>query len=172
MLKKLFPFFYLIVIGVLARLLPHPPNITPTAAIALFAGATITSSFAVFLPLCIMICSDFIIGFHSSILFVYGSFILITFLGKQIHRDKNIKSLFVSSLFASLIFFIITNTGAWATFDMYPRTFKGLCDAYIMGLPFLRYALLGDLFYTITIFYSYKLSVLFVRKLKHTCIHA
>ena len=45
------------------RLLPHPPNLTPVMAIALFGGAFLTSNWAAFaVPILAMALSDLFIG--------------------------------------------------------------------------------------------------------------
>ena len=59
------------------RLLPHPPNLTPIAAMALFGGAHFASPLAAFsVPLFAMLLSDLLLGFglHPVMPFVYGSF--------------------------------------------------------------------------------------------------
>ena len=57
----------LVVIAGSLRVLPHPANFAPVAAIALFGGAALPRRLAVWTPLAAMILSDAIIGFHSLI---------------------------------------------------------------------------------------------------------
>ena len=50
----------------LARLVPHPPNVTPIAAMALFGGACFTNrKMAYLLPLAAMLLSDVVLGIHA-----------------------------------------------------------------------------------------------------------
>src|SRR5688572_29437547 len=64
-----------------ARLLPHPANFTPVAALALFAGAYLPRTMAFFIPLAAMLLSDIVIGFHSTLLFVYAGLMLTMAIG-------------------------------------------------------------------------------------------
>ncbi len=69
------------------------------------------------------------------------------------------------SLMSSMLFFVITNFGVWATSGMYVRDANGLLNAYVLGLPFFKNSLFGDLFYTLSFFYGYQLYLLFSKKL-------
>src|SRR2546429_9840040 len=69
----------IVVAATAMRLMPHPPNVTPIAAIALFGGAHFTSKRAALaVPLLAMCLSDLLLGFgvHRVMPFVYGSFAL------------------------------------------------------------------------------------------------
>ena len=96
-----------------------------------------------------MIISDFFIGFHSTIFFVYGSYILITLYGRL---SKNITT--VTVIFSSIIFFFITNLGVWL--NGYPLTIEGFLACYMMAIPFFINTLLGDLFYSAIMIFSFK----------------
>ena len=143
-----------VLLGLLARLVPHPPNFVPINAIGLFSGSKFGKAMAIILPLLIMLISDLFLGFHKTMIFVYFSLFLTILLGSIIGKF-NIKKLFIFSLLSSLIFFIITNFGVWLLFDMYPRTILGLINCYAMAIPFFWNTLLGDLFYTYVVFYGY-----------------
>jgi hypothetical protein len=47
---------------------------------------------------------------------------------------------------------------------MYPRSFSGLMECYLLAIPFFRNTILGDLFYTGVFFGSYELLTFFVKK--------
>jgi len=148
-----------------ARFFPHEPNFTPIGAMALFGGAYILNKKLAFaVPLIAMLLSDIGlqiisgIGFHSSILFVYGSFMLITSLGFLLRRRIQRQTIMVASLVGSLIFYFVTNFGTWLTFPgMYPFSTQGLMECYIAGIPFFRGTVMGDLFYNLILFGSYAL---------------
>ena len=75
----------LIVIGVVARFLPYPPNFSPIGAIALFAGATLGSRLrAALIPLTAMFLSDLWLGMHTLMPVVYGCFLFNVWLGSRI----------------------------------------------------------------------------------------
>src|SRR5881392_1199654 len=72
-----------------SRLIPHPPNFTPLAAIALFGGANFADKRAAFLvPLGGFFVSDLAIGFYPITPVVYGSFALIVCLGFWVRRRR------------------------------------------------------------------------------------
>lgn len=153
--KQFFAIFAMILLVALTRLLPHLPNLTPIGAIALFSGAKLKGVSRFLLPIIIMLLTDVIIGFHNTMIFVYGSFIIITLLGTVMQNKQSIFRIFGATLFASIIFFLITNFGVWFVGSMYPKTIAGLEQAYIMGIPFFRNTLLGDLIYVPVLFYGY-----------------
>ena len=66
------------------RLAPHPPNFTPILSIALFCGVCFRSKYIFLVPLFAMLISDFILGFHSVIMYVYFSLLLIFIFGKLV----------------------------------------------------------------------------------------
>ena len=154
-------------IGILARLLPHPANFTPIAAIALFGGTYLTKKQAIALPLIIMILSDLLIGFDSIQMraSVYGSLLISVLLGFWINKNKTAGNIIVGSLLSSIIFFVITNFSVWAFGSMYVKSISGLTECYLMAIPFFKNTLLGDLFYSGLFFGGYEL-VRSVSKLK------
>jgi hypothetical protein len=151
---------FLILAAALSRLLPHPANFTPIAAIALAGGVYFDKRFALAVPLGALIVSDIFIGFHSTILFVYGSFVLIGLIGLWLKSHKKPLPILGTAIVSSIIFFIITNFGVWLTGGgwFYPKTWQGLIECYIMAVPFLRNTLAGDLIYTGVLFGLFELA--------------
>ena len=142
-----------------ARLIPHAPNFTPIAAIALFGGAQFADKrLAFFVPLAAMLLSDLVLGFHSGMTFVYGSFALIVCLGLGLRSRRAPLSIAGAALTASLLFFAVTNFGVWAAGMWYPRTFAGLVACYAAAVPFLQNTLAGDLFFTAVLFGGFALA--------------
>lgn len=144
---------------ILARLLPHWPNVAPVAAAGLVAGAYLGRRWALGVVIGGMIITDFLIGFYHwpVMLSVYLSLIFIALGSSYLMKHKTTKIVLTYSLSASLLFYLITNLAVWATANWYPKTLAGLMLAYEMGLPFLRYTLLGDLFYTVVLFTVFEL---------------
>lgn len=179
---KLLIFF--VISAILLRLLPHVPNFAPITAIALFGGAYLSRRVALILPFAIMVVSDYLLLywtgdsfnfqkiyspvslFHSTTLFVWGSFLISSLIGIYLSKRKTFINVGLASIIASLQFFIITNFGVWAMRTMYPHTLEGLMQSYIMGIPFFRATLLGDLFYTGAFFGSFEVVRLIVKKYK------
>jgi uncharacterized membrane protein len=153
--QKLISPLLIIFFAVSMRFLPHPPNFAPIAAMALFGGVYLNKKYALIAPLLAMFISDIFLGFHSTIFYVYFSFILTGLIGLYLKKHKKLKNIIGGSLTASILFFLITNFGVWAQ-GMYARDISGLLQSYIMGLPFFRNSLLGDLFYVGLFFGSYE----------------
>lgn len=157
-ISTLFQTIILVSIVVIARLLPHPPNFTPIAAVALFSGAYLTKKQSLVIPIIAMMLSDLFIGFDSlpMRIAVYGSILIGVFIGYCISKNKSIGSVVAASFASSLIFFIITNFGVWAFGTMYTKSLSGLLDCFILAIPFFKNTLLGDLFYSGLFFGSYE----------------
>jgi hypothetical protein len=147
------PRFYVLTLMVLAaaamRLLPHPPNMTPIAALALFGGAQFDDKrLAIVAPLTALFLSDMVLGFHSTLPIVYLSFVLIAMIGLGLrghHRPAWIAGAAVAS---SVLFFALSNLGVWSMGGLYPRTLAGLAECFAAALPFFRNSLIGDLAYS------------------------
>ena len=136
-----------------ARLIPHPPNFSPIAALALFGGASFASKRAAFLvPLAALFLSDLVLGFYSITPVVYGSFALITCLGFWLRKRQSVSRVAVASVMAAVLFFLVTNFGVWALDSLYPRTLPGLAECYTAAIPFFRNTLASDLFYSALLF--------------------
>lgn len=148
------------------RLLPHEPNFTPIAAIALFGGVYLNKKYAIVLPIAAMILADLFLGFTQSTPYVYLGFLLTGLIGLWLRTHKTFTNVVLGTLVSSVLFFLITNFGFWLTFSLYPKTFAGQMEAYIMALPFFRNSLLGDLFYTGLMFGSYELVVYYLKSQK------
>jgi hypothetical protein len=140
------------------RLLPHPPNVSPVAALALFGGAYFTDKRLAFLvPLLALFLSDLLIGLHDTMIFVYAGFVLTVVIGFWISKHRSGGRILAGVLGSTLLFFLITNFGAWLSHGMYPLTFEGLMQAYVAGIPFLHYSLIGDLLFSALLFGGYAL---------------
>jgi hypothetical protein len=140
-----------IAIAAMARLLPHPPNVSPIGALALFAGACLPRCWFIYLiPLVAMFLGDLVLGLHSLIPVVYGSFAVNVLLGRWLRTRRTMFSTATITLIGSIQFFVVTNLACWFLYD--PPTLEGLLACYVHALPFFRNALLGDLFFTTVLF--------------------
>ncbi|MEI7983477.1 MAG: DUF6580 family putative transport protein [Bacteroidota bacterium] len=121
------------------RLLPHWPNFTPIAAMALFAGSYVDrKQYAFAVPIAAMLVSDLIIGLHANMPAVYLSFAITVLLGIFIRNRVNVGSVLLASFTSAVIFFLITNFSAWLASPFYPQTSAGLTECYMAGLAFFR----------------------------------
>ena len=159
----------LIVIAALTRLLPHPPNFSPVEAIALFGGAYFASrAWAVVVPLVGMVLSDIALamvngGSYASYFggagmwLVYLCIVLSTLLGFGLRGRVSGARVLGFSLAGSVLFFLVTNFGTWLGSAMYPQTAAGLTAAYVAGIPFFQWTVLGTLFYSALLFGGFAL---------------
>ena len=142
----------LIVLAILTRLIPHPPNFAPITGIALFSAINFNNRFfKFFIPLISLVIFDLIIGFSLVNIFVYLSFIVIVLVGNHFKKIK-LKSILISSV----VFFIISNFGVWLI--GYPKTVNGIIMCYTAAIPFFINTILGDLFYSFLFKYTFNIS--------------
>lgn len=154
--------YLFIFLGILSRLVPHPANFAPITALALFGGTTLRKRDALVIPLFALLASDlFLGGFYGPVMFyVYGSFVLIGLLGLWLRRHKSPVAIITTTLFSSVLFFVVTNFGVFAQ-GWYGHTYAGLINTYLAALPFFRNTVLGDLFYTGFFFGGFELAKMF-----------
>jgi hypothetical protein len=149
----------LILFAVVSRVLPHPPNFAPIAAIALFSGAILPKRLALTLPLIAMIVSDIFIGMHDLVLVTWGSFVLLALIASYGLKKATAVKVFAYSFLGSVLFFVVTNFAVWLSSGMYPRTLAGLIECYTLAIPFFRNTMLGDFVYSGIIFGAYYLAL-------------
>ncbi len=136
-----------------SRLMPHPPNLTPMTALALFGGGTFADKRAGFLmPLAALFLSDLVLGLYSGLWIVYGSFALIVCIGFWLRTRRRVAPIAGATLAGSILFFVVTNFGVWALGSLYAKTASGLAACYVAGIPFFRNALAGDIAYAAALF--------------------
>jgi hypothetical protein len=151
---RFFSLVILILTAVFMRLVPHPANFAPIAAVALFGAATFESRWAAFaVPMICLFLSDLVIGFHSQMPAVYFAFALIGVLGLVFVRDqKSVGRVAATSFAGSILFFLITNFSVWAQTEMYPKSSDGLLACFIAALPFLQNSIASDLLFNGVLF--------------------
>jgi len=146
------------IIGVLAifRLLPHWPNISPIAAMALFGGVYFADKRVAFIvPFLALFLSDLFLGLHNSMIFVYAGFALTVVIGFVLKNRVTVTNTLFAAVAASVAFFLLTNFGSWLMSGLYVKSSAGLMQAYVAGIPFFQNSLLGNLAYTAIIFGGY-----------------
>ncbi len=148
------------------RLLPHPYNFSPIAGMALFGGAHFRDRRAAFaIPLIAMFASDLVLaatvyGFSAleSMPIVYLAFGLTVLLGRLLGPRSSALRVGSASIGAAVLFYLITNFGVWTRGVLYPLTWEGLVACYASAIPFLRNAILGNVFYAIVFFGGFALA--------------
>ncbi len=146
--------FTVIMMGAIMRLIPHWPNFTPIAAMALFGGAFFSKKYLAFIiPLAAMFLSDLVLGLHEWLIPVYVSFAIVVGIGLLMRNRVKAGSVLLATLSSSIIFFLLTNFAVWLGSPFYAQDATGLLACYTAGLPFLNNGILGDLFFS-TVFFG------------------
>ena len=159
-----------ILIAAFARMIPHYPNFTPLCAIALFGGKYFNNKYiAYLLPLLALWISDILINnfilnnyfdgftlFYSGFYWQYGSFILITLIGRKTLKNLSFVRLLGISISSSLLFFVISNFGVWISSSFYSKDIFGLVACYVAAIPFYYGTLSGTIFYSFFLFGLYE----------------
>ncbi|MAZ36482.1 MAG: hypothetical protein CL842_03410 [Crocinitomicaceae bacterium] len=171
--------FVLILIAGLSRLLPHPPNFTALGAMALFGGAALSNKILkVLLPLVALFITDVILNntvfaasnqgftlFYPGALWTYVAIASIALLAPLLINKLSVQKVVLGSLMASVVFFVISNFGAWASGVLYPMTLEGLATCYIAAIPFFANTLGGDVLFSGILFGGFYLAGLKMPKL-------
>jgi hypothetical protein len=155
----------LILLGALARIVPHPANAVPMGALALYAGARLPRRWAALVPLAAMVLSDLVLDwvvypmyrtspFGLVRLTGYATFILIAGLGSLKRGDADAFVRGGMSLGASTLFFLTSNFAVWAADQghLYATTPAGLAACYVAAIPFFGNTVVADLIGTAALF--------------------
>ncbi|MEG1499033.1 MAG: DUF6580 family putative transport protein [Bacteroidales bacterium] len=157
----------MVVLAAMARFMPHPPAFSPIAAMAIFGGAYFAKkSWALVLPLVVMLATDAYFGYYPEMWGVYIPFIIAGCLGFLLRKKVTVLRVGGICLSSSLIFFLISNFAVWlGGLCAYPMNFSGLITCYAMGLPFFRNEVLGTLVYSGVMFGAFELAKLYLPSL-------
>lgn len=145
---------FLIGFDVAARTLLHTPNVSPVAASALFAGVMLRHrSLALAVPLAAMAIADSVSGFYDwRVMAVVYAAMALPALAGMLARTRAFRVVLPTMLACSLVFFLSTNLAVWAFSGMYSLDASGLTQCYAAALPFLKWTVAGDLFWTAALF--------------------
>ena len=142
------------------------PGFMPLSAVALCAGVFLPRRLALAIPLGILLCSDAIIDAHyGAHFFAVGTLVnyaLLALVGlggmslrRATVRTARLAPVLGSTLAASVLFYVASNTLAWLGSPAYPQTAAGLWQALTTGLPgylpsyvFFRNGLVSDGLYS------------------------
>ena len=127
-----------------SRFIPHPPNFTSLLALSFYVPVLLGARFIPALIIAFVL-TDLIIGLHQSVLFTWGSIILIGLISK--YFTKNILSRVTGAMVGACIFFIITNFGVWSL-GFYGYSLAGLKLCYILAIPFFSYTLISTILFS------------------------
>jgi len=152
----------IVAILVLSRVLPHFPNFTPIVASGIFLTYFLGRKFGFLITLFAFIISDLCINlllhkndylFTPDIIFSSIALLFITVFSSKILTKLNVKNLLITTVVSSLIFYLVSNFGAFLSMNMYAKNVMGLLQCYIAGIPFI--SLPSDLFYSFALYFLY-----------------
>jgi len=145
----------MVLAGAIYRLVPHPMNVAPVAALALIGGMYFGRRYALWLPLAILATSDLVLNaqMHYPLLYVprvidYVAFAAVGLLGMWL-RSRPVGLKIAGAAATPIFFFLVSNFGVWLfglnlTNEYYPKTWSGLAECYTAAVPFLRGTFVGD----------------------------
>lgn len=129
-------------------------NFNAIGAAALFGGIMIRNKrLAYLLPIATLFLSDIFLqlftdvqtfygAYIGQLFFVYGAFLLITWIATHIKKAGPFIIL-LASIGSGILFYLVTNLGTFLTTNIYPHTLTGLGACYAAGIPFYKE---GDIF--------------------------
>lgn len=149
---------------------------TPVGAMALFGGASFSQKWKSYaFPLLTLFASDIILMqfFHNEYaegllyrgwIWNYASFVLMVLLGQLLIKKATIGNIVAGAVGAALIHFLVSNFGVWISGSTnittglpFTRDLAGLTSCYVLAIPFMKYALVGNLIYSAIFFGSFEL---------------
>ena len=142
-MKNLFISLVLITIAIGERLwFDLGPNVELVMTASVLASIYLGRRWGVGVALVSLMISDFFLGNSLIMIFTWSAFALIAFGGKMIKGPLMGAGY---GLVGALFFYFYTNFGVWLIGNLYPHTFSGLINCYMMGLPFLRLQAVGSM---------------------------
>jgi hypothetical protein len=149
----------MILLAAVLRIVPHPWNLTPIGAMALFSGAMFRNRRIAFaLPLASLFAGDAFVGFHKLIFVVYASFAISVAIGTWLGDSRSVARIGGAVFVGAAQFFVVTNFAVWAIGGFYPRTAEGLVNCFVAGVPFFWNTLAGDALYAGILFGGFALA--------------
>jgi len=154
----------LLVLGTLGRLIPHPWNATPMGAVSLVGGAKLKGMWRWITPFLCLVASDIVLqtflyptlnrDWLLGLPFIYAAFAVNIWMGRFASGENRFAKVGGLSFVAATQFFILTNFGTWLTTPFYAKTVEGLVQCYILAIPFFGPMILGNLAWSLGIYWA------------------
>ncbi len=136
--------------ALLARLMPHPPNLTPYASLIMLMGCQLSGRMSALMALITLIISDIFLAifFHYPVFgswsfFTYSGFIVMAFASHCLQGHRTVLRIGGFALSSVMLYWLWTNFGTWWLAGIYPHSAAGLMACLVAGLPFLQMSLLS-----------------------------
>jgi len=138
------------------------PNFSPLMAAALCGALFLPGVIGLVIPIVALLISDALLNLHYGapvvsvqLLWTLPCYLIAVGLGWMLReRRAGLWSILGGTLAASVIFYVVTNTGSWLGLATYPQTLAGWVQAMTVGLPgypptwtFFRNSLASDLLF-------------------------
>jgi len=152
-------FFRVIRVDIAPQILP---NFSPIMAAALCGAVFIPGWLGLVVPVVALLVSDALLNLHygapfisAQLLWTLPCYLIAVGFGWMLRdRRAGLWPILGGTLVASVIFYLVTNTGSWLGLAAYPQSFAGWLQALTTGLPgypptwtFFRNSLIGDLLF-------------------------
>ncbi len=166
----------LMLVAVVVRFMNILPNFSPVVGMTLFGAALLNRKvWAFILPLVFIYGTDLIINntfarsfypevsgivwFSEYMIWNFVAYAMIAGIGVlALNKKVKFSNTLVLTLAASVVFYFITNMGAWLDPKMmYPSNFSGLILSLEAALPFFRTSIVSDLLWSGALFGTYYL---------------
>lgn len=148
-----------------AAAFPGLANISPLMALAICGAAFATSRVYWLIPIASIVLSDTWLAFQYGYSMAFNEVVLrflciglALSIGRFIQNDLTAPKLVAASLINSTLFYLVTNTGSWASDPYYSHDFMGWIQALTIGHPefpstimFFKNTLIGDQIFTLGI---------------------
>ena len=135
--------YLIVVLAVLARFIPHPPDFSPVYGALLFGGANMRKRDSIWVPVLLLGGSDFVLSrfiYHMHIgwdeLFQLAAFASVAMTGWILRERATIGRITAACLAAPTAFYLISDFGVWLGFGTYPQTWNGLVACYVAAIPY------------------------------------
>jgi hypothetical protein len=164
------------IIGVSLRFIHAIPNFSPVVGLTIFGAALFSKRYLAFIiPFVCIYFSDFLLNntvarpffpdhtgvvwFSDYMIWTFASYALIATLSLLSLKSLSFKKVLGVTLSSSVIFFLVTNFGAWVSpTSIYPKDISGLVASYTYAIPFFRTSLISDLIFSGILFGLYFLA--------------
>lgn len=151
-------YILLLAITILFKTIPHLPNFSPALTFSMYFLMCYKKQIATLGIIAMWLLSDisYAVLYHLPMFgdWMIGTYsalcLLILFsLVRPIRPSKY--SLFIAAILGASFFWLWTNLTVWLFSGMYTHTFLGFINCYILALPFLTYAILAAVFWSVVL---------------------
>lgn len=141
-------------------------SFTGVGAVSIFCGSYFRKGFQGYAyPLISMLLSDFILSLvvhegyflYEGWYYVYGAFLLMAIASRYIVKNVSVSTVFLSSVVAVLIHWLVTDFGVWIGGSLYPKTLPGFWACLVTAIPFELNFFLGTIMYSSMMFGAFEM---------------